>query len=70
MGRILKAAASLVTALRQRNELGDRYVYGALGPNGWDCSGLTMKAWKAAGVKLPHAAGSSTAWAKGSPSPS
>ena len=24
------------------------------GPNGWDCSGLSMKAWKAAGVKLPH----------------
>ena len=31
-------------------QLGDRYVYGAAGPNSWDCSGLTMGAWGAAGV--------------------
>jgi peptidoglycan DL-endopeptidase CwlO len=35
-------------------QLGDRYVYGAAGPNSWDCSGLTMGAWGAAGVSLPH----------------
>ena len=35
-------------------QLGDRYVYGAAGPNSWDCSGLTMGAWAAAGVSLPH----------------
>jgi peptidoglycan DL-endopeptidase CwlO len=33
---------------------GDRYVYGAAGPNSWDCSGLTMGAWAAGGVSLPH----------------
>ena len=27
-------------------QLGDRYVYGAAGPNSWDCSGLTMGAWE------------------------
>jgi cell wall-associated NlpC family hydrolase len=34
--------------------LGDPYVFGAAGPNRFDCSGLTMAAWKAAGVPLPH----------------
>ena len=36
-------------------QLGDAYVYGATGPDAWDCSGLTMGAWGAAGVALPHA---------------
>lgn len=40
-----------------KNQLGDPYVRNAAGPNGWDCSGLSMKAWKAAGVSLPHSAG-------------
>jgi cell wall-associated NlpC family hydrolase len=30
------------------------YVFGAAGPNNFDCSGLTMMAWKQAGVALPH----------------
>jgi peptidoglycan DL-endopeptidase CwlO len=33
---------------------GDPYVYGAAGPDSYDCSGLTMAAWAAAGVSLPH----------------
>jgi cell wall-associated NlpC family hydrolase len=48
-----KGAKALAFAKRQ---LGDRYRYGASGPNAWDCSGLTRGAWKAAGVKLPHSA--------------
>lgn len=39
-----------------KKQLGDRYRYGATGPNAWDCSGLTMKSWKAAGKGLPHSA--------------
>ena len=35
-------------------QVGDAYVYGAAGPNSWDCSGLTMGAYGAAGVSLPH----------------
>ncbi len=35
--------------------MGDAYVYGAAGPNAFDCSGLTMYAWRAAGVSIPHA---------------
>lgn len=35
-------------------QLGKPYVYGAAGPDAYDCSGLTMAAWSAAGVALPH----------------
>ncbi|MFL6075997.1 MAG: NlpC/P60 family protein [Mycobacteriales bacterium] len=37
-----------------KNHLGDSYVWGAAGPSSFDCSGLTMMAWKQAGVSLPH----------------
>jgi cell wall-associated NlpC family hydrolase len=29
-------------------------VWGATGPDSYDCSGLTQAAWKAAGVSLPR----------------
>ncbi|GAA1556645.1 hypothetical protein GCM10009741_71610 [Kribbella lupini] len=45
------AAAAVAFALSQ---LGEPYVWAAAGPDSWDCSGLTMKAWKKAGVDLPH----------------
>ena len=35
-------------------QIGDRYVFGADGLTTWDCSGLTMRAYGAAGVSLPH----------------
>lgn len=34
--------------------LGKPYVWAADGPNGYDCSGLTSAAWRAAGRSLPH----------------
>ncbi|MFC0006076.1 C40 family peptidase [Micromonospora siamensis] len=34
--------------------LGKPYVWGADGPEGYDCSGLTLAAWRAAGKSLPH----------------
>ncbi|SDT06227.1 C40 family peptidase [Actinopolymorpha singaporensis] len=37
-----------------RAQLGEPYVFGAAGPSSWDCSGLTMMAWRQAGVSLPH----------------
>ena len=35
-------------------QVGKSYVWGAAGPSGFDCSGLTMMAWRQAGVSLPH----------------
>jgi cell wall-associated NlpC family hydrolase len=35
-------------------QLGKRYRYGAAGAVTFDCSGLTMRAWAAAGVSLSH----------------
>jgi peptidoglycan DL-endopeptidase CwlO len=46
-----RASVAIKTAYAQ---LGDPYVYGAAGPGSFDCSGLTMYAWHAAGVSLPH----------------
>ena len=33
-------------------QLGERYVLGGAGPNVWDCSGITMKSYAAAGVYI------------------
>jgi cell wall-associated NlpC family hydrolase len=35
-------------------QVGKAYVYGAAGPNAYDCSGLTQAAWRSAGVSLPR----------------
>jgi cell wall-associated NlpC family hydrolase len=45
------AQAAVDTALAQ---VGDPYVWGAGGPDAFDCSGLTQYAYSAAGVSLPH----------------
>lgn len=36
------------------SKVGNRYVAAAAGPSSFDCSGLTMTAWRQAGVSLPH----------------
>jgi cell wall-associated NlpC family hydrolase len=45
------AQAAVSTAMGQ---IGDPYVWGAGGPNAFDCSGLTQYAYSAAGISLPH----------------
>ena len=44
-----------IRALRYaKAQIGDSYVYGADGPSSFDCSGLTLAAYRAAGVHLSH----------------
>ncbi|WP_320773970.1 NlpC/P60 family protein [Streptomyces sp. CRN 30] len=50
-GYASKAAKVLALA---RAQIGKPYVWGATGPDSYDCSGLTQAAWKAAGVDLPR----------------
>ena len=47
------AAAALAYAYAQ---LGKPYRFGGAGPGSFDCSGLAMRAWGAAGVSLSHSA--------------
>lgn len=56
LGRFIgvgSADAVIQTALAQR---GKPYVWGASGPSAFDCSGLTLFAYKQAGMSLPHSA--------------
>lgn len=45
------ASKAVATAAAQ---IGKPYEWAAAGPDSFDCSGLTMYAWNAAGVSLPH----------------
>jgi cell wall-associated NlpC family hydrolase len=46
------SAAAVVAYARA--QVGKPYCYGGSGPSCFDCSGLTMMAWRQAGVSLPH----------------
>jgi len=35
-------------------QIGKPYVFGASGPDSYDCSGLTMASWAAAGISIPR----------------
>ena len=47
------SAAAIAVAAALSKE-GAAYVYGAAGPNAFDCSGLTSWAWAQAGVSIPR----------------
>lgn len=51
--RALRAAKAIAFA---RAQVGKPCVWGATGPDSYDCSSLTLAAWRAAGVALPRAA--------------
>lgn len=48
------ASGASKAASYARAQVGDSYSWGGDGPNAFDCSGLTMRAWKQGGVQLPH----------------
>ncbi|MFZ4515516.1 MAG: NlpC/P60 family protein [Acidimicrobiia bacterium] len=50
------AAARTAIAFAQA-QIGKPYVYAAAGPNSYDCSGLTMRAYQSAGIDMPHYSG-------------
>ncbi len=49
-------ATASVTLTWLFSELGKTYVYGATGPDTFDCSGLTQFVWNKAGVSIPRVA--------------
>ncbi|HZT64183.1 MAG TPA: NlpC/P60 family protein [Acidimicrobiales bacterium] len=51
-----QAGGASVAVHWAQQEIGKPYVYGAAGPDSFDCSGLTMYVWGKAGVGLPHSA--------------
>ena len=56
-----RAGIAIRYALKQ---LGHNYRFGAAGIVYWECSGLTMQAFRAAGVALPHSAAAQSSYGK------
>jgi cell wall-associated NlpC family hydrolase len=55
-GAVSGSAAAAVAYARA--QVGKPYCYGGAGSGCFDCSGLTMMAWRQAGVSLPHSSAS------------
>jgi len=51
-----QAAAVAVAVAVARAQVGKPYLWGAVGPDSYDCSGLTLSAYLAAGIALPRTA--------------
>jgi cell wall-associated NlpC family hydrolase len=47
-----------------RAQVGKGYAGGSAGPNSFDCSGLTMQAYRQIGLRLPHSSGGQAARAR------
>lgn len=65
--RVTGSPAGIAAVRFALAQLGKPYAWGAAGPAGYDCSGLTMAAWAAAGVTLAHFTGAQVA--AGTPEP-
>jgi peptidoglycan DL-endopeptidase CwlO len=51
---VLGTGKGAIAAKKACDQIGKPYVWAAAGPNTFDCSGLTLYAWAAAGVTLRH----------------
>jgi cell wall-associated NlpC family hydrolase len=45
-----------------QSHVGDAYVFGAGGPNAWDCSSFTQAAYARIGISMPRTAGAQRDW--------
>ena len=54
------AAATAITYARA--QLGKPYLWGGAGPDAFDCSGLAMQAYAAAGISIPRTSQEQWAW--------
>ncbi|ANZ36143.1 hypothetical protein BBK82_08760 [Lentzea guizhouensis] len=56
-GEFLVASNAAGVAIEfTKQQLGEPYLWGGNGPDAWDCSGILVKAFGAAGVKIPRVA--------------
>ena len=53
-GAAIPSPAAAAAIAYARAQLGKPYVYGATGPDSFDCSGLVMMAYQAAGISIPR----------------
>jgi cell wall-associated NlpC family hydrolase len=60
-GNRTAAGKAIRVAMAQR---GDMYLWGAVGPTRFDCSGLMLYAWKQAGKSLPRTSAQQRLWTR------